>query len=378
MYTEAANRPESEAGYIDALERIVRPLLLNKLPPLITLGHIAYSCDVPYDELYNVVSRRNNPYRVFRIKKRSVGYRYICAPQPYLRIAQRWIHNNILCSDYALRKLTTHTFAYAPGSSHVDNAKAHLGANWLLKLDLTRFFESISERQVYYLFRGLGYRAIVAFCLARICTRVLPAKHDRRLGSRRWSSSSLHKYHAARVAGHLPQGAPTSPMLANLICSEMDTNISSLAASYGLHYTRYADDLTFSGRRLNRDRIDVICKEVSVELSKKGFNCNTRKTKVLASGSRQIVTGLLVDGNRIRTPRAYKNSLEARLYAIKKFGLKEHCNRLNIRNPLGHISRLHGQMMYIISIEPHSRAKWQRIFHDAIPNYNDLREILAK
>jgi RNA-directed DNA polymerase len=169
------------ADYVEAVQRNAQPLAESGLPVILTMGHLAYVTGIPYWLLLNIVKREIDPYRVFAIRKRGGGKRFICVPEPSLLALQRWIHNRILCSPRALSGLSSNTTAYKPGSSHIANAMRHLEAEWVLKLDITQFFESISERQVYYVFHRLGYRALVAFCLTRLCTRILPWHADKRV-----------------------------------------------------------------------------------------------------------------------------------------------------------------------------------------------------
>ena len=125
----------------------------------------------------------------------------------------------------------------------------HCGCKWLVKVDVMQFFESISERQVYRVFLRLGYEPLVAFEAARVCTRL--TNTGRRFTRHRWRNIfaptrySIEHYRSARV-GNLPQGAPTSPMLSNLVVWHLDEELTQLAAVKGMVYTRYADDLLFS------------------------------------------------------------------------------------------------------------------------------------
>jgi len=108
--------------------------------------------------------------------------------------------------------------AFSPNCDPLQNAAMHTTARWLVKLDITNFFESISERQVYRVFREAGYCALMAFQVTRICTRL--GSGSFKYGKRRWKTRGKDRYKvlANDRLGHLPQGAPTSPMLANLVC----------------------------------------------------------------------------------------------------------------------------------------------------------------
>src|SRR6266508_1767544 len=188
------------------------------LPVIFTLGHLAALCDVPYPCLNAIVQRKIDPYRVFRINKRQGGYRQITVPAEPLLVVQRWIHSNIL-----LRRAThPASMAFAPHCDPLHNATMHTKAHWLVKLDITNFFESISERQVYRVFREAGYCALLAFQFTRLCTRL--SSGSLKYEKRRWKTRGETRYSvlATKKMGHLPQGAPTSPMLANLVCYSLD------------------------------------------------------------------------------------------------------------------------------------------------------------
>lgn len=353
-YLKGLHDSGASVEYIDVIRRHAQPLADRGLPVILTLGHLADTTGVPHGILIDVIKRQIDPYRVFAIRKRNGGKRFICVPIACLLQVQRWTHDHILCSFTTLKNLSYHATAYTPGSSHIKNATRHLWAVWIVKLDITRFFESISERQVYRVFRGLGYRALVAFCLARVCTRVLPPAVDQRLKRRtkRWQPGKQRKFLWTRVVGHLPQGAPTSPMLANLVCIALDDEVQKIAVREGLTYTRYADDMTFSGEIVNRSAAARIAREISAVLGCYGFSINVQKTTIAKNGGRKIVTGLSVVGENIRLPRAYKDEIRQELFYLKKYGIQSHCLRTGQKNHLSYLRRLAGRIRYAISVEP--------------------------
>jgi RNA-directed DNA polymerase len=364
--------------FIDTVRRNAKPLVEVGLPVILTVGQLAFATDIPYRFLIDTTRRYNDPYLVFSIRKRNGGRRYICVPEPFLLAVQRWIHEHILCSDYALARLSNNVTAFRPGSSHIINAKRHVGADCVLKLDLTRFFESISERQIYRVFRDLGYRALIAFCLSRLCTRVLPTHSDHRLRSRtkRWVGTKSYKILNARVMGHLPQGAPTSPMLANLVCVHLDIELQQIANRGGLIYTRYADDITFSGETKTRSQFGPLIAEVSRVAGRYGFNINHQKTALRMNGSRKIVTGLSIDDDVLRLPRPYKDAIRQELYYIEKHGLRGHCSRLGCKNNMSYLLRLAGRIRYIRSIEHKAGAKFASKFDQLFPDFRELEQLM--
>ncbi|MBT2189436.1 reverse transcriptase domain-containing protein [Sphingobium nicotianae] len=229
------------------------------LPAILTLGHLAFRTDVSHRYLRSVIAKRSGEfYREFHIKKRSGGLRRIVVPAPKLMAVQRWIVREILRE----RAVHPDCFAYVRRRSIVDCASRHVGAGWLLKLDIHDFFESIPERSVYRVYRSLGYQPLVSFELARICTRPWISPPDKREGSRtvaNWWKRGIELYRR-QFTGYLPQGAPTSPMLSNLVCRGLDEELSAFAAREGLVFTRYSDDLTFSGPKagFSRDRAQLL------------------------------------------------------------------------------------------------------------------------
>lgn len=364
--------------YIRAIRKNAEPLVNNGLPVILTLEHLARVIALPTNVLNGIINRQIDPYRVFAIRKRNGGKRFICIPEPNLLGVQRWIHEHILCSPSSLKKLPCNATAYIPSSSHIANAKWHIGAAWVLKLDIKHFFESISERQVYKVFWSLGYRKQVAFYLTRLCTRVLPASSDKRLQRRikRWQPGCPREFLNGRIVGHLPQGAPTSPMLANLVCIGLDAELQKIASREGLTYTRYADDMVFSGDIVNRGAAITITREVSTVVGHYGFGINVQKTNIVKNGSRKIVTGLSIDGDVVRVPRIYKDKIRQELHYLKKFGLKSHCDRIGQENHLSYLLRLAGRIRYVVSVEPDIGNKLMGKFRQLFPDFGEIEQLI--
>ena len=212
-----------------------------KLPPILSLNHLAVHTNCQYKYLRKVVCRNFDPYRIFRIRKRSGGTRQICIPELGLAKVQTWINRHLLS------QLDPHqaSMAFSKGASTLNCASQHAGCRWLIKCDVEQFFESISEIQVYRVFLKAGYVPLVAFELARLCTRTY--KSSPRYKLKRWRGrpyKQIASYFDSFV-GHLPQGAPTSPKLSNLVMQDFDSELSNLANESNLTYTRYADVLFF-------------------------------------------------------------------------------------------------------------------------------------
>ena len=336
------------------------------VPVIFTLGHIASICDVPYGWLDKVVKRKVDPYRVFRIRKRTGGYRQICVPDQYLLRVQQWIHLAIL----KFRPLHPISTAFAPGCMHYSNAEAHSFAKWLVKIDVASFFESVSERQVYRVFHQIGYPALLSFQLCRICTRV--AGGSRKYQNERWQTPNNVRYSKFGISevGHLPQGAPTSPMLANLVCAQLDSKLQECASEHRCTVTRYADDIVFSASDLDRESASAIIRKTARILGDFGLVRRNGKTHVATPGSRRVVTGLVVDSDQPRLPKEYRERISLHLYHARTKTIPGHCRRRKFRSLLGFKSHLDGLITYAEQIEPVFGAKCRREF-EALP-WGDL------
>ncbi|MBN8926483.1 MAG: RNA-directed DNA polymerase [Rhodospirillales bacterium] len=377
-YVRALKRSGASEQFIQQVRDKAKPLVATGLPVILTLGQLSFATEIPYRILLSIIGRAVDPYRLFSIRKRAGGRRFICVPEPRMMFAQRWIHQNILSAPSVTAGMSCAAMAYKNSASHVANARAHLASDWILKLDVTRFFESVSERQVYHVFHSLGYPALVAFGLARLCTRVsFGSRGGRHPGaSARWSSRDRYDFLGYPDLGHLPQGAPSSPMLANLVCIPLDSQIEKIAEEHNLVYTRYADDLTLSGSLIGADETLEVIRKVSNSLGQFGFGVNVRKTRVVRRGTRMIVTGLSVEGETLRVPRDYKDRLRQELYYIEKFGLREHCQRIGQRNYAAYLRRLSSRIGYVSCIEPATGKKLEAKFTNLFPGFGELKELI--
>src|SRR5574344_573292 len=218
-------------------------LLKNKnLPVIYSLKHLCLLADVNFDSIVALCnSNRIDRYKRFKLKKKKGGYRIIQSPIGELKYLQRWILCNIL------ENIPSHLSCkgFEKGTSIIENAKIHLNSDSLLKIDLMRFYDSINEKRIFGIFKSLGYQSNLCVSLAKICT-IVP--NDMFLNSFRRRENNLKKYiQSKKDEGILAQGSPTSPKLSNLVLKNLDKRLLSLAKKHNLNYSRYADDLTFSG-----------------------------------------------------------------------------------------------------------------------------------
>ena len=325
--------------------------------PVLSLGHLAHMAEVPYQFLRSTISRRIDPYRLFRIRKQGISdtdrYRVICIPDPALLRVQSWIAQNIL-STAAPHYAST---GFAKGNNIVSAAHIHCNARWLIKLDIKSFFESITEISAYRAFMSLGYQPLVALELARICSRVRsqPGIYvDGRWHARSWKYK-IKDYESWQL-GYLPQGAPTSPMLSNLSVIAFDEDVDTVASISGLRYSRYADDLTLSvdSGTFSRSKAAKAIGEIYKIMARHGFSPNRTKTQVRPPGARKVVLGLLVDGPKPRLTKEFKSGLRMHLHYLNhpECGPARHAEKRNFDSILGLRSHVRGLIAYAQQVEP--------------------------
>lgn len=340
------------------------------LPSILSLKHLAVRCGVPYSDLREFTSRRtidgkhpSLPYQSFSIRKRSGGRRFIHVPNPALMVVQRWINNHILQEVKPHRA----SHAFTRNSSIKKCAQIHCGSAWVVKLDIADFFESVSEIQVFHVFRGMGYSPLVAFELARICTIRTPT-HSPRQYFKQWLvrriNHTIYAYND-RYLGYLPQGAPTSPLLANLVMSQCDKELSEIAVAFGMRYTRYSDDLTFSSQdpALGRDACRKLIFEAYAVLSRAGYRPNARKSSIVPPSARKLVLGLTIDGAEPGLTKEFKDRLRQHLYFLEKFGAIDHAFNRKFDSVWGMKAHIKGLIDFAKMIEPSYAAVCRERFN---------------
>lgn len=343
------------------LKGYAQKLIRKNLPVIFTLRHLAKIVGVDYQLLRATAERRRESanYRMFAIKKRSGGRRFIHQVSSQLFITQKFINSEIL------QRLTPSSASYAFHSSGgIRNcASAHCGARWLFQYDLKDFFYSISEKNVYAVFVRAGYRPLLAFELARICTTthlpqslhsLLKESDNLWIDGQNWVKYEIYSRYA-KLIGVLPQGAPTSPMLSNLAAFVLDEKLTDFADAYGLTYTRYADDITLSVSNDLPERMSVgdIHRTIVGIIRKSGFRENEKKTRVAGPGSKKLVLGLLVDGEIPRISKETYKRIDRHLYAALKFGLVEVAKYEKFDSPMGFYNHLCGLVAFVKDVDPH-------------------------
>lgn len=280
-------------------------------------------------------------YRHHLIPRKSGGLRLIEEPKPLLKRLQRRLLHGIL----DLIPAHPDSFGFVRGRSCVDAAARHAGEEAVLAFDLSDFFPEIAASRVYGLFRAIGYTRTVARDLTGLCATRTPPDV---------ASTAGLPAPANLLGRHLPQGAPTSPALANLCANALDRRLSGLAASVDASYSRYADDLTFSG---DRRIIPILTRAVPAIVTEEGFRLNLAKTRVMTMAGRQTVTGITVN-RHVNIPRGDYDRLKATIHHL---GRGEDTRRTD---PV-FLSRLSGQIGWIEQINP-SRGLKLRARFDAL------------
>lgn len=267
-----------------------------------TKADIAELLEIPLNRLawHLHVKSSDSHYALAEIPKKSGGYRKIEVPVSALKLIQSKLNHvlQLVYSDH--KKSGVHGFS--KGTSIVTNASAHKNASLVLNLDLQNFFPSITFGRVRGIFQKPPYNLNegVATTLAQICC------YQKRL----------------------PQGAPTSPIVSNIVCARLDTELKRLAASGGCTYSRYGDDITFSTNRKKFLKAIVVKTERRIEpgselsqiIRRNGFKINQRKVWYCSKEELKTVTGITVHSDRLNVSRRYYRSLRTLLFQWKEFG----------------------------------------------------------
>lgn len=312
------------------------------LPKLTTPDEIAQWCQLTTGQLAWLTHRfrdgrrpkdeRDAHYHFRWLKKKSAGWRLIEAPKEKLKDVQRRILSGIL------EQIPAHSAAhgFVSGRSILSNAAPHIGSRFLIKIDLEDFYPSVKYSRVVAIYRSLGFSREASLWLARLCVSAIP-----------WSVNSPAKGQELLPysAPHLPQGAPTSPALANLSAYALDVRLSGLAKSYRLKYTRYADDLTFSGPGLSVPALREFIPLAKSIIRDERFTVNERKLKVVRNNQQQCVTGVVVN-EKLNVSRHDFDLLKAILYNCVKLGpqsqnREQHPNfAAHLRGRIAHVTQL--------------------------------------
>jgi RNA-directed DNA polymerase len=322
-------------------------------------GELAWFADARGLER-SVTAERLRNYRYHAIPRRGGGPRVIERPKERLKAIQRRILHEIL--DLIPAHDAAHGFTR--GRSATSHAAHHVGRDVVVSIDLEDFFASVAARRVFGVFRSAGYPEPVAHLLTALVTNIIPARVwlsiERPADPRRVDSH--HRLGRRLATPHLPQGAPTSPALANLAAFGLDRRLSGLAAALHIDYSRYADDLTFSGPARMLRTPSVLRSAVSAIVAEEGFAVNRRKSRLERRSGRQQVCGIVVN-ERLNVPRTDYDELKAILHHAVTRGLPaEHdaAQRATMR------AHLEGRIAWVQSLHPDRGDRLRRRFEQVV------------
>lgn len=279
-------------------------LKLLGLPIIDTIDDFSNYTNLSKHIIFQFSKNSASYYKEYEIPKKSGGTRTIYQPCKNLKGLQSWILVNIL------NKLKSSEAAkgFEKGMSLNDNVIPHRNSNVILNLDLKDFFPSIQANRVYNIFYSVGYNKTISTIFTNLCT----------------------------YNNTLPQGSPSSPKLANLICWSLDNRIQGFVGKRGIIYTRYADDLTFSG--LIPQRVIKILPTVREIINDENFNINNKKTRFIGLSRKREITGLILYKNTYGVGRENYRNLRPKIYSLTKFDKDDKTHEKDINHISGWIS----------------------------------------
>ncbi|EPV2480616.1 retron St85 family RNA-directed DNA polymerase [Enterobacter ludwigii] len=282
------------------------------LPVMSSLQDMSSATRLSVETLRLMIYRADFRYKIYSIEKKGPEKkkRTIYQPSRELKALQGWVLRNIL------DKLSSSPFSmgFEKKQSILNNATPHMGANFILNIDLEDFFPSLTADKVFGVFYSLGYNRLISSSLTRICC----------------------------YRNLLPQGAPSSPKLANLICSKLDYRIQGYAGSRGLIYTRYADDLTLSAQSMKRV---IKAKDFLISIiPSEGLKINSGKTSISGPRSQKKVTGLVISQEKVGIGRLKYKEIRAKIHHVFIGHLKD-------------IEHVKGWLSFISSVDAKSHKR---------------------
>lgn len=305
-----------------------------------TINHLNYYCN-PENEYHR--------YRRFKIKKKTGGYRLITSPNNYSYKALLHYTNEILKSLYTP---TDYAMGFTEGRSVVSNAKVHVGQRYVFNIDIKDFFSNIYRSQVTKRLtqKPFNFPSDVAYLIAGICCMKVKKEKE--------------------VSYVLPQGFPTSPILTNMVCDNLDYRLAGLAKKHGLNYTRYADDITFSSMHNVYYNGSYFRKKLDTILTAYSFKINDKKTRLQKQGSRQEVTGIIV-GEKLNVTQKYVRDIRNILFIWERYGYSVANSRFfeKYKAEKGHVKKgtpnmanvISGKLQYLRMVKGCDDSVYQRL-----------------
>ena len=313
----------------------MRPILMEvkmtAFSSIKTRNALADYLNIPPAKLSYILFKRgvDTYYKQFDIPKKIGDPRHICAPTGNLKNIQRklvdalWEHQKSIYEELGINPNISH--AFEKGKSIITNAKIHRNKRFVVNVDLKDFFDSVHIGRVCGFFEKNKYFSLpyeVAITIAQLTC----------------------------YQGKLPQGAPTSPIITNLMCQVLDMHLLSLAKKYRLDYTRYADDMTFStNNKTFIEKWDLFYAELEKKINKADFLINEKKTRIAYRDSKQVVTGLVVN-KKISVDHEYCRQIRAMAHSLYTKGT------YSVNGVEGNSKQLEGRFAFIDQIEKHNSA----------------------
>lgn len=297
---------------------------IRKLASLLYPEYLGKDVESLTKYLYIIIDGIENDYDEFSIKKKNGKLRTITKPNEVLADIQKRIYKYILKD----KPVSPCAAAYIKGGSIRDATKKHIGYPVLLKLDINSFFESIDFESVKDVFLSLGFDKYQAITLANFCC----------------------------YKGRLPQDTSTSPMLSNLVMREFDDYLSAYCLKNDIKYTRYSDDMLFSGDFDAKHLTDF----VNLLLQDFGFELNQSKTKVIKQGQRQSALGVVLNEKQ-QVSKEYRKQIRQEIHYCSKYSVKSHLERMNDNrfvlpngepDYIGYVENLYGRINFALQINP--------------------------
>lgn len=306
-------------GVVEATRLVLERREKTNFPLFFSTHQLADFLAVSHKDLLFVAKHPQRFYKEIHLPKKGGGLRVIHAPFGLMKTLQYAVWREILQRESP----SPYATAYLPHSQVRENALPHKGKDYLLKMDLADFFGSISYRKVLStLFPSTLFPKKVGWILTNLCC----------------------------YNGAVPQGAPTSPALSNLVMKQFDKTLGEFCAKRGVTYTRYCDDLTFSA---NRPLYDVFQRATEL-LQSHGFRVNPKKVVFLHKGQHMEVTGLTVN-QKTTVPKAYKRALRQEVFYAATYGLTNSKKKQETQTIHSYYQQLKGKLHYVLHIEPQNQ-----------------------
>ncbi len=314
-----------------------------------------YSFTMKHLNFYCNPNHTHHRYKQFKIKKKTPGeYRLITAPR------SKNFKYLLVCVNELLKSLYTpsaYAMGFTEGKSIISNAEVHVNQNYVLNLDLKDFFPSISQARVWGRLQvaPFNFSQEIASLLAGLCAMKETHKSE---------SGELYNSYV------LPQGAPTSPIITNMVCDKLDRRLAGLAKRFGLHYTRYADDITFSSMHNVYKKDGKFFTELNRIIQDQGFTINDKKTRLQKRTDRQEVTGITVN-QKLNVTRKYVRDLRNLLYIWDRYGYNVAVGKFLpiYKADKGHVKKgnpnmenvIDGKLLYLKMVKGEEDSVFQRL-----------------